>query len=950
MAVALLAFVLKRLLSNSALVLSTALGLIVTVTLVTSIPLYSEGISEFLLKRELDKPTNRIQPASSVLLRHFDRRSDDSEPTTLDSYLEADDFFSNYLEFLIGLPEKQQVSYLQTDVIPILAFTQTIDTTTRRRDVAYGFVATMTSFEDNVSLMEGRFPTSEIGTVTDISGEEVPLIEASLFSDALDKAGLLVGDRVKIVFEEPQTEREFLIAIDLVGRVEPTDKKDDYWFYNVESAFDEGALFVNRDVYLDALIIKHPHLFYEATWYSNFDIESIRATNYRNITGGLHSLQASTNLIFPNTKLEISPERIFYFFDEKLFFLKLMLFILSAPVVAIILYFISLSAGMVVERQRSEISILKSRGVGTFQIIGIYLLEGLLIGIVAIGVGPPLAMGLAQVVGKTYTFLVFTDREALTMSLNPSHYAIAGGAVAVSVAATLGPAIAAARQSVVAYKQDVSRTVRRPLYQRFFLDFILLGLAGYGYYLLRQGESVVTVGPEGESFSDPLLIIIPVVFIFALSLIFLRIFPWLVGLLTWAGSRFYGPGVHLGLRQIGRSPGQFTRLILLLVLTFALGAFSASMARTLDQNLEDRVRFEVGADARFFETGFFDEIAQIWSIPPVEVHYEAVDDEGKPVFADVVRFWDEDGSFTLPGQSYTEDVVIYGVDPIQFGKTIWWRDDFAPQSLNALANSLATDERALLLDRQFFQEDTNLRIGDPVRLRVQQVEMEFFVAGWIDSLPTHYDDEGPFVVANLDYILRWTGETPWNVLARLNPGNTAGGVANKLWDLDLKVVQAWDSATTILDRRDDATQTGIFGILSVGFIISAVLTLLGFLMYSFISFRRRLQEFGILRAMGLSVGQMVTLFSFENGFLIALGTMIGAGLGILTGKLFIPFLQISADKHGDTPPFVVITAWGEIGKIFILFGIVLALAFPVSVWMLRRIRIHEAMKFGEETG
>ena len=950
MAFAILAFVVKRLLNNGVLMLSTTLGLVITVTLVTSIPLYSEGISEFLLKRELTKPTTRIQPASSVLLRHFDRFADREDATTVEAYVEADNFFSNYLEFLIGLPELDQVTYLQTDVAPLLAFTQTTDATSRRRDVSYGFIATMSNLEDNVRLLEGRFPSTEVGTVADISGEDIPLIEAVLISDAMDKAGLLLGDTVKYLFKEPQTNVEHLIAVNIVGRFEPLDKKSPYWFYNVDSAFDDGALFVDRNIYLDEVIGKNPYLFYEATWYSNFDIDAIRASNYRNITGGLHALQASTNLILPNTKLEISPERVFFFFDEKLFFLKLLLFILSAPVVAIVLYFVSLSSGMAVERQRGEISILKSRGVGTFQIIGIYLLEGLIIGAIAIGIGPVLAMGLAQIVGKTYTFLVFTDREPLRLSLNPSHYAFAGAAVGVSIVATLGPAIAAARQSVVTYKQDVSRTLRSPLYQRLFLDVILLGLAIYGYFLLRSRGSLLTVGPEGELFSDPLLIVIPVVFIFAVSLVFLRFFPWIVGFLTWAGSRFYGPGMHLGLRQIGRSPGQFTRLILLLILTFALGAFSASMARTIDQNLEDRVRYEIGSDGRFFETGIFDEESQLWSIPPVDRHLDAVDENGQPAFEEIARFWGEEGTFQLPGQGYSEDVTIYGVDPIPFAKTIWWRDDFSPQTLNELANSLALDERALLLDREFFQEETRLRIGDPVRITVRQTELEFFVAGWINSLPTHYKDDGAFVVANVDYILRWTGETPWNVLAKLSPGVTAGEVANDLWELDLRVVKAWDSNTTILERRDDAIQSGIFGILSVGFVISAILTLLGFLMYSFISFRRRLQEFGILRAMGLSVGQMISLFTFENGFLIALGTVVGASLGILTGKLFIPFLQISADIHGDTPPFVVITAWDEIGKIFAVFGIVLVFAFPVSVWMLRRIRIHEAMKFGEETG
>src|SRR3990172_152509 len=89
---AVVAFVLKRLLNNGALVFSTAIGLIITVTLVTSVPLYSEGISEFLLKRELRKPSDRIQPTSSILLRHFDRRADGEKYTVVKDYLEADNF------------------------------------------------------------------------------------------------------------------------------------------------------------------------------------------------------------------------------------------------------------------------------------------------------------------------------------------------------------------------------------------------------------------------------------------------------------------------------------------------------------------------------------------------------------------------------------------------------------------------------------------------------------------------------------------------------------------------------------------------------------------------------------------------------------------------------------------------------------------------------------------
>ncbi|MDP6758031.1 MAG: hypothetical protein QF719_07440, partial [Chloroflexota bacterium] len=81
-----------------------------------------------------------------------------------------------------------------------------------------------------------------------------------------------------------------------------------------------------------------------------------------------------------------------------------------------------------------------------------------------------------------------------------------------------------------------------------------------------------------------------------------------------------------------------------------------------------------------------------------------------------------------------------------------------------------------------------------------------------------------------------------------------------------------------------------------------------------------------------------------------LGTLVGTILGIVTGAMFIPFLQLSADQLANTPAFIVETAWVDIGRIFILFGAVLVLSFPVSAWMLRRIKIHEAMKFGGEAG
>ena len=70
--VSILLMVIKRIANNINLMLAAVVGLVITVTLVSSIPLYSEGMSEALLHRQLTETTDQVQPKSSILLRHFE--------------------------------------------------------------------------------------------------------------------------------------------------------------------------------------------------------------------------------------------------------------------------------------------------------------------------------------------------------------------------------------------------------------------------------------------------------------------------------------------------------------------------------------------------------------------------------------------------------------------------------------------------------------------------------------------------------------------------------------------------------------------------------------------------------------------------------------------------------------------------------------------------------------
>lgn len=81
--------------------------------------------------------------------------------------------------------------------------------------------------------------------------------------------------------------------------------------------------------------------------------------------------------------------------------------------------------------------------------------------------------------------------------------------------------------------------------------------------------------------------------------------------------------------------------------------------------------------------------------------------------------------------------------------------------------------------------------------------------------------------------------------------------------------------------------------------------------------------------------------------LIATGVTAGTGLGVWVSDLFIPFLQVGTAKNIAVPPFVVLIAWDDIVKIYIVFGAMLVLAIAGMIWLLTRLKVFEAVKLGE---
>ena len=919
--VSIVMLVAKRVLNNIRLMLATFIGLAIAVSFLSSLPLFTGGTIEKLLRDNIRSHEGR--PIGTVWIQHLEGIRGEG---SIEEYHLADSYFRNNVRWILtrDLPILRFLRYVATDTYTFwpageLQFARTVD----RR---YGYLAFQSDLLDHIDFLDGG-PYPEIAA--DSNGDVPAIVHTSVANEL----GFRVGDRYN--FSTAKRYDPKGVHVRIVGIWEAKNLSDAYWLYDPYITIN--SVFINESSMFDVVFEQLEDSHHEFTWFVLVHEDYITSANVGRVRSGLLYLERRMQDYLSGAKLHRSLHNLLNDFELHAQVVNLLLLILGLPTMAVVLYYVTTSFGMVLERQRNEIALLKSRGASTIHVLGIYSLEGIVLGALAYGGGLLLSQALAQLIGQTYGFLLFAKRPALTLFMTPQVSEYAAIAVAVALLASLGPAVMAARYSIIGYKQDAARSQRQSIWHRFFVDFILLGAAAYGYRMLNDRETITFLERTSELLIDPLLMIVPAISIIAAASIFLRIFPLMVDVLARLATLVAGPSVVTALRQISRAPGQYSSLILLLIITIALGSYSASAAHTIDRNFREEVYYRVPADLVLHEVWRYVEETQSYIEPPFSDHYVPGVVAATPVRKQEV-YPDVRG-----GGSPKANLIA--IDRLEFPNVAWWRPDFADVPLGALMNALAIDQAAIIVQDEFL-ERYGLQIGDRVVLKFDRYPIEFFVAETTRYFPGVNPNKGFIFVANYDYIYDLIGSQPYEAWLKLEPGTLSKGVVDEINSKEIYIRKIGDSRIEVNSGRVDPQRTGLFGVLSLGFIVGTVLTVLGFFLYSFLSFERRLLQMGILRAMGLSVRQLFTLLVFEQIFLIVVGVAAGTIIGVAAGDLYIPFFQIGQEQR--VPPFVVTTAWEDIGRLYLVLGVMLLLSLASTVWLISRMQLSRAVKLGEE--
>jgi len=256
-----------------------------------------------------------------------------------------------------------------------------------------------------------------------------------------------------------------------------------------------------------------------------------------------------------------------------------------------------------------------------------------------------------------------------------------------------------------------------------------------------------------------------------------------------------------------------------------------------------------------------------------------------------------------------------------------------------------------VLASEGFLETTELEIGDELLGSIDGTETTFVIKDVVRYFPTMFDDGSRgFLITALE---------PW--LSLLNQNTSQPINFNEVWINTDNYLEAPELAetfpaanqsiemdTVLRTIKADPLSLGLRSVTFMGYILTVVLSLVGFVTYFYLSARQRGTTYSVLRSMGLSRRQLYGSLVLEQVILISIGLALGTLLGLLLNKLILPGVPVSLGDRPPIPPFIPQENWE--GVIRLYFGLAAAFLITLSAAtvLLWRSRIHRVLRIGQE--
>ena len=927
-------------------------GVILLSSFLCVYPMFKEGSLNKLLDTLFTDRMDKYNAYPAVI----SIEGDVDEPLDTDGILAQMDSVKNDWNNSLGIPtiDEQQV-------ISISAGYSSNSLTGGTKLISYNYVE---DFEDHIELKYGFLPEDAYESDNELIKEALDkgAIPGVISQSMSDNQNIVIGQMYKNDNSAYSSDASIYTVV--VGIVEEKDENDTFWEKRL-SEYDTDIFFSKKG--FDELLEKSG---YKSTSYYQSVIYNHKYINSNN-AGKI--IQYLYHQRIENEKFTSNFESVLYSYFETKKSISVIMFTFEIPIVALLLLFIYMISSQILEMETGEIAMLKSRGVSRGKVILLYLVQSAFITLVGSVLGLPIGYLFCKLGASTNAFLVFSFKDTATYRPTPQMLLFALIAFALAMLFMTIPVIPLSKFTIIERKSHKNVSGNKPVWEKFFLDIPIVLLASYLLYnYSKQKDSIIEAVINGNSI-DPVIFLNSSIFILGCGLLSLRLIHLLVKLVYKIGKNKWKPDEYVAFLQIIRSSKKQGFISVFLVMTIAMGIFNSNLARSVNENMELRIKYNVGCDLR---------VAERW---PVNIKKSSASDPGvwKYNEPDFMRF---DGLRELGVESMTKvmrdenavikigkkklnNCLLLGVKTNEFGKIVWMDNSLNEYHLNHYLNELAKTPNGIIISRNL-AEEYDLSEGERVAFtRLSPLpndskeggDLNGVIVGIVDAFPSYettvYKEytngtvesrDNYLIVANYTTVVNTFNMRPYEVWMKYSKRCDEDKIRDYLDEANIRVPTITSANKLVEDKRNSTLIQITNGMFSIGFIISLVVCTVGFLIYWILTIKERELIYGIYRSMGLTMREVLRMLAIEQIFSSIFAIGGGLGVGMLTTFLFTKLVSLVYLPRVHNIPLMIIFKASDLMRMCIIVGVMLVVCFIVIYRIIKKMNITKAIKLGED--
>lgn len=814
------------------------------------------------------------------------------------------------------------------------------------------------------------------------------IFECSISEKTMDHYGLVAGEKIYLHVPDGSGKKEISFVISQICREK--DINDPYWAKTLSDMGD--VIFVSQDVF-DEMMQYYSE---DNISYSDFLMLDYRQINTENASlydGYMEQFKDADKLYNDNIRDTLDG----FFTQQKT--IKLMLWALELPCLVLLILFIRMISAQILSLEENDILVLRSRGATKLQVFILYLQQSGIIAFAGCVLGIVLGYIMCRAAASTDGFLRFTAKDIGTYKFVWQMLVYAVAAAVIMVLFITVPVWKKSKDAISERSRGrISK--KKPLWEKCFIDVILLALSAYLLYNYNKQKSTLAISVLENRSIDPVMILDNSLFIFAAALLCVRLTGLIILLVDRLFKKHFSPAMYASFLQLKRTRYNQGFLAVFLIMTVAGGIFDANMARTMNSNMEKRIVYNVGCDAIYNEDfrlriQYNKDGSVNWMYDEPDFgKYESLKNEG--ICDGVTRVLEDERVDISAGSGSVSDAYLMAINTKEFGETAKLQsdqnDDINDAHWFSYLNELAKEPDGVIISSNLAKA-LGLKVGDSLnysRYVPEAVDYDQIyasenakVCAIVKAFPGYErytyetDAEGNvaeqekyLIVANYATVVEKFGMTPYSVWMNLSKGKTVDDIvgylggensensdstADNLIDTQSERVQSEiyrniTSAQQLIDEnKNSATVQITNGMFTLSFILSLIVCSVGFLLYWVMTLKQRELQFGIYRAMGMRMREVKAMLLNEQIFLSFLPLLAGAGIGIAATAMFVRLISIIylPQKH-NIGVNVYIYPSDMLELAGVLF-VAVAVCYVVISRLLKSMKIAQALRLGEDS-